>query len=745
MENAASSVRIPLWRTLVLSLLLTAAVWSYFHLPMLQRGDSAIPCMAEAGRAEPTFNFMEPGDHLQLMYHFWLFDDMMRGGTPWFGNIYEFNLGDDAARQEPGTYYFPFSFFYAVGDALVGRAFGWNLAGFLSLWLTVLFTVVLLRRFTHSEAIVWLLAAVSIALPYRWYVLAGGSPAGFAMCWPPLLFLGLDLAVRDDRWRGGVLAGLAVLLCAWDDTHSYFFGLLLAPAWCLFALLGRERLPDFPRGWFMMALRLSPVLVFLAISMLTTKNMTGNVAVSRGPRSWRDVALSSPNADGFFSWTADSHTNHIYLGYAVTLLLALGALAAFVVFVREKIRRREVVAFGLLLVACVAVALLALGVHGPIDGLPMRAARKLIPKYDMIRQSGKIFTVLPPMLLVAAALSLRNLGGLIRNARTVTSIGATLAAICLVEYATRFHLRFCVLTEEQPAYAAVAKESPKPHALVIPLWPGDSHYTATYQHYASLYRIRMVNGYRPFVPEDYRKGFWPRFESANLGELSDAQLDELLQIGVNAIILHEDLFPEKVSPVPVTYTLRTLLNHPRLTLLAHSGAVWSWRIEREPRANIVPLGTNWTLRFPSQKSAKANPPPPVQLGIGETFTMPAPEFFHAGTVNLENNSVMFDPARDRSGIVLYGPRLTFPAGRYELTIDYNPLSNAQPNISNHLGNWTVQEPEGTQTAVFPMDTAGFSHPIKLAGTGPLLLLFSFTPNREVVALEIKSVSLRRLE
>lgn len=738
MENDAPKI----WRTCLLSLLLTAAVWAFFHLPMLTRINSSVPCMAESGKAAPTFNFMEPGDHLQLMYHFWLGEDMVRGQTPWFGNIYEFNLGDDAARREPGTYYFPFSLFFAIGDAVAGRAFGWNLAGFLSLWITVLFTVALLRRFIRNESVVWLLAAVSIALPYRWYTLAGGSPAGFAMCWPPLLFLGLDIAVRDDRWRGGMLAGLAVLLCAWDDTHSFFFGLLLAPVWCLFALIGRDKLPAFPRGWFAMALRLSPVLLFLVVATLTTKNMTGNVAVARGPRTWKDVALSSPNADGFFSWTADSHTNHIYLGYALTLLIPVGCIAALVMFVKARERRREVIAFALLVAACVAVGLLAVGVHGPMDGLPMRAARKLIPKYDMIRQSAKIFTVLPPMLLVAAALSLRMLNEVLRYRRTTAIVGIALASLCIVEFASRFHLRFCVLTDEQPAYAALLEKNAKPHALVIPLWPGDSHYTSVYQHYASLYRIRMVNGYRPFVPEDYRKGFWPRFESANLGELSDAQLDELLKIGVNAVILHEDLFPEKVSPVPVAYTLRALLNHPRLTLLSHAGTIWSWRIEREPRKEIIPLGTNWTLRFPSQKSAKANPPEPVKLAIGETFTMPAPEFFRAGTINLENNSVEFHPDRDRSGIVLYGPRLTFPAGRYEFSVDCIPHSLSLPN---HLGNWIVQEPEGTQAAAFPMGSEGFSQTIRLSGTGPLLLLFEYAPSWEVRALEIKTVSLRRLD
>ncbi len=37
----------------------------------------------------------------------------------------------------------------------------------------------------------------------------------------------------------------------------------------------------------------------------------------------------------------------------------------------------------------------------------------------------------------------------------------------------------------------------KPHIMVIPLWPGDSAFSSIYQHYVSIYNIRMINGYCP--------------------------------------------------------------------------------------------------------------------------------------------------------------------------------------------------------------------------------------------------------
>jgi len=63
----------------------------------------------------------------------------------------------------------------------------------------------------------------------------------------------------------------------------------------------------------------------------------------------------------------------------------------------------------LLSLAIVAIVLLALGTRGPGDALPIRAARKLIPKYTMIRQPMKIFCILPTVLCVLLALLFRHL------------------------------------------------------------------------------------------------------------------------------------------------------------------------------------------------------------------------------------------------------------------------------------------------------------------------------------------------
>ena len=109
----------------------------------------------------------------------------------------------------------------------------------------------------------------------------------------------------------------------------------------------------------------------------------------------------------------------------------------------------------------------------------------------------------------------------------------------------------------------------------------------------------MVNGYRPFVPADYFENVFSRFDSVNMGELTDDQLDDLLNRGIRYVLLHEDAFPEKVSSYPVTFTLKRLLNHPRLSLLRQDRRVWAFKIlvaaEQRPE-----LASAWKMFSPSR-------------------------------------------------------------------------------------------------------------------------------------------------
>jgi hypothetical protein len=596
-------------RDILITFSATLLVWCIMTWPLPVFINSGIPASGQ-NLETPPYRGMIEGDHLQLMYHFWLFKDMMAGETPWFYNLYEFNTGDDRERYQPDAYYFPFSFVYSLFSWLAGDALGWNATGFISIWLTLWATWGLVRRLTGNHIISLVVAMVSLMLPYRWMSLLGGSPTGFAMLWVPVIMLGLLMAIKDGSARGGALAGFAWLFACWTDLHVFFFVSLLIPVWCLLCLLLPETqaclkrqassvlIRRFFRGlWPTMAL----AMVIAAYVLLVQQQLGGSV-MSSG-RKLSEVALFAEPWEAF--WDSSSW---YYIGYLTPLLLILASFGLLLKF-SGNLKNRAVVAFGFILVAGIGLILiLACGPREPTGGFVFLAARKFVPHYDMIRQPAKILCLLPSLVAVVTGVGLTLLYASLRDSvhlsfRVGFSLGLAVPILALAEYSRSVNASICILDEQQGAYQAVvddaAQRDQQPRALAIVLWPGDSHYASVYQYHAAMHRLRLVNGYSPSVKKSYADDIFRRYESMNQGDVRDEQLDDLLRRGVHYILLHENLFPAKVSPFRVAHTLHALLNHPRLSLLAQDGPVWAFCIDKKPKASGVKFA-DWTTWFPTR-------------------------------------------------------------------------------------------------------------------------------------------------
>ena len=186
-------------------------LWACMTRPLICHFGSAIPYNERHPPETPAVSEIVPGDHIQLLYHFWLCRDMLFGKTPAFSNVYEFNTGDDGARRHFDPYYIPFSVVYALVSSMFGHAAGWNAAGLFAFLLGLFGLFALARRHVKSDAFAGMVAVVAAAFPYRWITVLGGSPTGFASCLVPWLLFGLDEAVRDKRPSGGFIAGLLLL------------------------------------------------------------------------------------------------------------------------------------------------------------------------------------------------------------------------------------------------------------------------------------------------------------------------------------------------------------------------------------------------------------------------------------------------------------------------------------------------------------------------------------------------------
>ncbi len=593
-------------RVIWISFFVSLFIWAVFSWPLPKHLFHGIPSSSQ-NIEKDSVRRMIPGDHLQLLYNFWLASDMLSGKTPMFSNLYEFNEGDDAARRLVKAYYFPISFIYTLGSWMGGRAFGWNFTGFLTLWFTYLFTWLLVRRYVTREIVAASFSLISILIPFRWVNLLGGSPAGFAMMWFPILLLGLDLAVRDDNKWGGWLAGLAVLFSCWSDTQTFFYSALVMPIWCVVAFSAR---PAFAwkqtRSWMRLAVALLPAAVFTLAAIFYKTSGGGMPGGALGAdRDISEVAIFSPVPAGLFSWQNYGISSHIYIGWTLVILLLIGFLFALGELANSRGKStRSFISFLLLCVIIVGMIALALGTNGPRDGLAYRLFKQLIPFYSAIRQPAKVFVLLPSFLAVAGAWA----GAMILT--RISSPGLRRTLFCLlilwlvIEFRYQVRATVCLLDADQKAYRAVAEDAAArqqiPRALVIPLWPGDSSWSSLYEHYVSLYRIRMINGYHPVVRKEYLDNVFRKFESGNQGSFSDQQLDDLQKKGIDWIILHENAFPEKVSPFAVGFTLKRLLNNPRLELLRQDRAVWSFRILNKPMSRPE-QASGWEIFSPARR------------------------------------------------------------------------------------------------------------------------------------------------
>ncbi|HBA82473.1 MAG TPA: hypothetical protein DCZ95_00110 [Verrucomicrobia bacterium] len=574
-------------KEILLTFGVTLAVWLVFSWPLPKDAGHAIASSAyniEAGSRRA----MIPGDHLQFLYQFWLAADAVSGHTPAFSNIYEFNTGNDAERFFPSTYYLPFSIFFVVGHAVGGQAVGWNFTGFVALWIAYFFTRRLLLRFTRQPGLSSVAAVISIILPYQWINLLDGSPTGLAMMWVPIVFWALDIMIADKKiWAGGV-AGAALYLTEWGDTHVFFFTVLAAPFWCLFVYLYR-----FPGRWpsrkeigllFKAAILLFCFMGLIGAQSLKLKsNIQKKSTIGKAGRTIHEVSLRSPSLAGVVKFNNPGDSRKIYLGYYLLTLLLAGAMACAIR------RRRQSEPFPILPVVLLGLALLGMvilstGVKNPGGPRCWALLMKLVPPYGMIRQPDKIYLLMPAIMSLTVGMLLSC--GLTGSARRKTWIALGLLAPLLLDYNARIRPTICLLDQEQGAYRAVAEDAQaagqKPHIIALPLWPGDSHYTSLNEYYISLYRIRMINGYGGSVKTKYLNEVFLPFESMNLGACSDEQLDNLLSRGIGHIVLHEDVFPEKVSPFPVGLTLQRLLNHPRLQCIGKDATVWSFKILPTP-------------------------------------------------------------------------------------------------------------------------------------------------------------------
>ena len=645
--------------------------------------------------------YMIPGDHLQFMYQLWMLADSFTGQTPLFYHVYEFNQGDDQALYNPGSYYFPFGLLYSAGYAIGGRVVGWNLMLCVTVWLVYWATWRLLRRFSDSELTAGVAALPSILLPYFYVSLLGGSPTGLGMLWVPLIFWGVDVAIRDRKMWGGVMAGILLFIASWVDLHVFFFVFLATPVWALmcaaFSTGSLTRRSRSTRRF----LPLLPILIGMIGAYLQTsiiKSSLDHTLQSQG-RSIKESLGYALRWTGWFDTTLDNQYNIIYIGVWVIVILLIGlAFMGFDAWRNTPGARLRLALLVMVLASIGGIAILALGPNTPFDHEHRlwKTLRAVIQPYKMIRQPAKIYCILTPFLGIALVIVLDRFNRFIVRRVWIVLLAVLLAAGCCWDYGRRLDPTLCLLDAEQGGYRAAAEDAAKcgreNRAMAIPLWPGDSHWNSITEYYATLYRTKMLNGYSPAVSRQYFTNVFLRFEAINMGVVSDEILDGLLAMKIGYLIFHEDAFPQKVSPFPATQTLRELQQHPRLQFLANDKAVWSFKIlERSPLPPCA-VGTD-----------ERSPLPPCAVGtddLQQTFLLSPSRVHPRCKVAPVLTAWQWDASdmTGASGIIQLDPRTLYPIEGLRYVASVRGRGNLSGSFGTGFSNdaFKVEVTNGTE-------------------------------------------------
>ena len=529
-------------------------IFSVATWPLVRHPGSTMPHYPRKPGSPALVKF-ERGDHIQLLYHFWLFRDTAAGHTRAFTNPYEFNFTAEAERRRLLTYYLPFSIVYAAVSPIAGHAAGWNAAILASHLLGILGSYLLARRFFKSRMASCALACAAASFPYKWLSLFSGSPTGFAMAFVPWVFYGVDRAVRDNSPKGSLVAAMAILLANTSDAHTFFFVVLSLPFAILFSWL--SRVERRTRSWRVLCRVWAPFAFFavLCIAIGLVSKYGFSTSGYGGARKLREVAIFSPSIKGLLarSFTPFTRASRIYVGWA----FAAAFPCAFACFLASDERRRNhrlLARLAVFTLACGLLLALALGTNCPFLGnIPIRLARSMIPGYGMIRQSDKILCLAPTIPILLAAASFPSADGSLAPAceRRAGSVRDTLITVFSVaialEQAPHFQPRLCSMPTEWTAYAAVAADAEGhcPKAVCVPVLRGDIPTASLYEWGVMQSRVRLLGGYSAAFDRNYTREVYYPTRLLDKGILDDSTMQLLRNLGCTHLILHYSLFRNK--------------------------------------------------------------------------------------------------------------------------------------------------------------------------------------------------------
>ncbi len=580
----------------LLLFLVMALIQNY---PLLSRITEAIPYTHMPNKGMEVVA-LGPSDALQIYYKFWLFKDSIVGRTRLLSDDYKFSLKPD--QKHFSLQLLPLSilfFLFSFG----GGAFAYNMTVLVTTTLAGYCAFTLVVYLTRSRAAGIIGGIIFMLIPYKYAQTIGGHPNGFLFFLVPLSLYFFERSYRESRIAYGFFSGLCLLSLGLMEFHIIYYGLLFYGLYIPFRFafpLGKKT--DYRHRLIRMVrtgIPLAACLALFGLNVIVRHYAMVEKSIAGGGRKYREVLLYSPVARDLTDRTNESGETYIYVG----LLPPLLAIAALLMAVVPSRRKDDVpdhkelkpimVFMGLVFLLC---CLLALGPNGDRYFRLYKFLYKNLPYFNYPRVPGRIFIFSALTMSILAGYAIARAARLLKNnfsrhsTRHVVS-GVLFAVVFLgiaADYRMKQGMGVMRLPQDNEAYQIVERNIGDEKLLELPIWPGDSSWSAIYLYYITLTRVHTINGYSPVVPQSYVDEVFKPLKSMNIGEMNDEQYQMLKKLGVKYVMLHEEAFPPKISRYPALFTLENLRHSPYLKFIAEDQPVYLFELLDTKREDIEP-------------------------------------------------------------------------------------------------------------------------------------------------------------
>lgn len=403
---------------------------------------------------------------------------------------------------------------------------------------------------------------------------------------------------------------------------------------------------------------LSAGYVFYLRKLFMDKSFTAT-----GGRPYSLIMRNSPRISDIFLFQNPNGETLISPGIITVILSFIG----IVVILNKLNSRTEVSLRNILFYGASAFFAFILSLGPSLDGIfPLyKYLYKYLPYFNYPRVPGRLAIMTFLGLSILAGFGSKIIIERMRiNRKTI--VYSLIIFFILLNY-PMWNAGISIGDENNKIYKKLKKEIKTDEVLLeIPIFPGDTHYTSVYQYYVTTTQVKMVNGYNPLVSRKYVQDVFLGLENMNLGEIREKEYDLLRKLNVGFVLLHENVYPPKVSPFPGSLALKNMKDSPYLRLIDSDGILDLFEVRKD---SGMLLNSKQKFNHTSIVSA---------LYESEEMPRNTGELFEEKDAS-GGFSVYGNPAKHQEGTLVFGPYQKLPTGEY--TASFRLKAQKGPNES----------------------------------------------------------------